>query len=104
MLMPGIDQVLPDLARDFDLVFAGQYGQNLLDLLKEHSLLGLFLNSLNRDDFSITKPDSRYLEQILARAGRTAAHSIMVGDRVDKDVIPDAVRRTASHAQLPFDV
>lgn len=87
-LMAGMDRVLRDLATDFDLVIAAQYGKNLLDLLEKHDLIGLFLNTLTQDDFSITKPDPRYYEQILARSGRTAGQSIMVGDRIDKDVIP----------------
>jgi HAD superfamily hydrolase (TIGR01549 family) len=87
-LMAGMDEVLTDLSADFDLVIAAQYGKNLLDLLEQHDLLRLFLNTLTQDDFKITKPDPRYYEQILARAGRTAAQSIMVGDRIDKDVIP----------------
>lgn len=87
-LMPGVGEVLRNLSADFDLVIAGQYGKNLLDLLKQHDLLRLFLNTLTQDDFKITKPDPRYYEQILARAGRTAEQSIMVGDRIDKDVIP----------------
>lgn len=90
-LMAGIDGVLRDLSADFSLVIAGQYGKNLLDLLERNDLLRLFLNTLTQDDFKITKPDPRYYEQILARAGRTAEQSIMVGDRIDKDVVPAKV-------------
>lgn len=87
-LMAGMDQVLEDLTSDFCLVIAGQYGRDLLALLEQHNLLRLFLNTLTQDDFGITKPDPRYYEQILARANRTASQSIMVGDRIDKDIIP----------------
>ena len=87
-LMAGIDQVLEELASDFDLIIAGQYGKDLLDLLEQHNLLRLFLNTLTQDDFDITKPDPRYYEQILNRSGRMAEQSIMIGDRIDKDVIP----------------
>ena len=87
-LMPGIQDALSDLATDCGLIIAGQYGANLLNLLDGHDLTRFFLNTLTQDDFGITKPDPRYYEQILARAGRTAAQSVMVGDRMDKDVIP----------------
>lgn len=87
-LMPRIGSVLKDLASDFGLVIAGQYGRRLLDLLEFHDLLGCFSTLLTQDDFSITKPDPRYYEQILAKAGRVAERSVMIGDRIDKDVVP----------------
>ena len=87
-LMVGIDRVLEDLAADFGVIIAGQYGKALLNLLEEHDLLRFFLNALTQDDFGITKPDPQYYEQILARSGRSAEQSVMIGDRIDKDVVP----------------
>lgn len=88
MLMPGIGPALRDLATDYALVIAGQYGSRLMNLLEAHDLAGCLSTKITQDDFSITKPDPRYYEQILQRAGRFAERSIMVGDRIDKDVIP----------------
>jgi len=87
-LMPGIGEILRELSPDYHLVIAGQYGAALTQLLDEHGLLELFGSTLTQDDFGITKPDPRYYEQILARSGRLAERSIMIGDRIDKDVIP----------------
>jgi len=87
-LMPGIGEVLADLSSDFSLVIAGQYGRSLLDLLEQHDLLRYLSSRITQDDFGITKPDPRYYEQILARSGRVAERSVMVGDRIDNDVIP----------------
>lgn len=87
-LMPEIGPVLKNLTPEYCLVIAGQYGRRLLDLLGEHGLLDCFPTHITQDDFSITKPDPRYYEQILARAGRVAERSIMIGDRIDNDVIP----------------
>ncbi len=87
-LMPGIERVLADLSADFSLVIAGQYGRSLLDLLQHHDLLRYRSSNLTQDDFTITKPDPRYYEQILAKVGRAAERSIMTGDRIDKDIIP----------------
>ena len=39
-------------------------------------------------DFKITKPDPRYLEQITRKIGALPDECIMVGDRIDKDIIP----------------
>lgn len=87
-VMPGMGPVLKDLASNFSLVIAGQYGRRLLDLLEFHGLLRCFSTLLTQDDFTITKPDPRYYEQVLTKAGRFAERSIMIGDRIDKDVIP----------------
>ncbi len=43
---------------------------------------------LHYHDFLLTKPDPRYFEQILDKAGVEASESVMIGDRIDKDVIP----------------
>ena len=105
-LMAGIDRVLEDLAADFGVIIAGQYGSNLLNLLEEHDLLRFFLNALTQDDFGITKPDPRYYQQILERSGRSAGRSVMIGDRIDKDVVPAKIIgmrtvriRTGIHAE-----
>lgn len=87
-IMPGIGDVVSELAPEFFLAIAGQYGRVMLELLEAHDLLRHFGTSLTQDDFRITKPDPRYYEQILERSGRSAHCSVMVGDRIDKDVIP----------------
>lgn len=87
-LMGHMHRVIRELAADFYLLIAGQYGKELLELLEIHHLLRFFGAALTQDDFDITKPDPRYYEQILQRAGREANRSVMVGDRIDKDVVP----------------
>ena len=87
-LSAGIDREIRKLVRHFDLAIAGQYGAEILDALSRHDLLDCFVHRITQDDFSITKPDPRYYEQILARIGANANESVMVGDRIDKDVIP----------------
>lgn len=79
---------VPALAERFQVAYAGQYGADLYGLLAEHGLAKYFMNRLSQDDFSITKPDPRYIAQIAARTGVDTEACIMVGDRIDKDVIP----------------
>lgn len=86
-LMPRIDVELKRLCKNYRLILAGQYGKEIYHLLESHSL-DVFDNSLSQEDYDITKPDPRYLEQICARSQVDPAKSIMVGDRIDKDVIP----------------
>ena len=87
-LYDGIADELHKLRKHFKLLIAGQYGKSLGELLSNNNLINLFENSLTQDDFNITKPDPRYFEQIAYRAKINPENCIMVGDRIDKDVIP----------------
>jgi FMN phosphatase YigB (HAD superfamily) len=87
-LSDGFDIEAKRICQRYKMVNAGQYGREILDLLAEHSLLNCFAIHLTQDDFAITKPDPRYYEQIVARAHAEPSECIMVGDRIDKDVIP----------------
>jgi len=83
-----MEDEIPALAGVFRLVLAGQYGNEVYDLLARYDLARLFANRLSQQDFGITKPDPRYLAQIADRSGVRTDECIMVGDRIDKDVIP----------------
>jgi HAD superfamily hydrolase (TIGR01549 family) len=88
-LMPGIGEELRRLAGRFRVGIAGQYGRSVLELLDEHGLGDTLSWRFTQDDFvGITKPDPRYLERILARCGVEPGAAVMVGDRIDKDVVP----------------
>jgi len=76
------------LSRDFKLVNAGQYGKEIIDLLKNNGILDRFAYHFTQDDFDLTKPDPRYFEQIAQKADADPSECVMVGDRIDKDVIP----------------
>jgi putative hydrolase of the HAD superfamily len=87
-LMPGLEEELRVLSAGLDVGIAGQYGGDLLELLKENALLDYFRYSFTQDDFEITKPDPRYLERIAEACGVETGRCIMVGDRIDNDIIP----------------
>jgi putative hydrolase of the HAD superfamily len=86
--MEGVDTELLNMASRLKVGIAGQYGGDLLALLEKHGLLEYFRYRFTQDDFDITKPDPRYLEQIASRCGVEPGECIMVGDRIDNDVIP----------------
>jgi len=87
-LSSGIESELKSISKYFDLGIAGQYGGEIIDLLEKNSLLDYFTCHLTQDDFSLTKPDPRYYEQIVQRFGVFPQQCIMVGDRIDNDIIP----------------
>lgn len=84
----GFDVEAKAIGSRYKMVIAGQYGREILDLLRENSLLEYFSSSFTQDDFNITKPDPRYIEQIAKRVGADCNQCVMVGDRIDKDIIP----------------
>lgn len=88
VLSQGIDDEVKTISRNFKIGIAGQYGKEILRLLERGSILDCFEYHLTQDDFPITKPDPRYCEQIVKTIGVSPEQCIMVGDRIDKDVIP----------------
>ena len=87
-LMSGFKHEIPRISRCFKVGIAGQYGGDLLELLEQEGILNHFTHRFTQDDFDITKPDPRYLEQIAGACGVNPGECIMVGDRVDNDIIP----------------
>jgi len=87
-LTAGIDNEIREISRRFDIAIAGQYGRDMLHLLEEGSILDCFTYRFTQDDFALTKPDPRYYEQITRACGVAPGQCIMVGDRIDKDIIP----------------
>lgn len=88
VLMDGADSVIRVLAKKYKLLLAGQYGEKIIHLFDGYNLTYCFFNSLTQDDFDITKPDPRYLERIISQGDAEPKQCVMVGDRIDKDVIP----------------
>jgi putative hydrolase of the HAD superfamily len=88
VLMEGINDVIPALSKCFNIGILGQYDRKLIDLLEANDLIKFFTYTYTQEQFNITKPDPRYFEQILSKAKVKAGESIMVGDRIDKDIIP----------------
>ena len=84
----GIEREVRLISPSFKLGIAGQYGREILKLLKEASILDCFSYHSTQDDFTITKPDPRYYEEIIKAFGVDPRECIMVGDRIDKDIIP----------------
>lgn len=87
-LMESVEKVIPLIAENYRIGILGQYNRELKDELEKENLLQYFTYQNTQEEFSITKPNTRYFELILRKAGVEAKNSIMVGDRIDKDIIP----------------
>ncbi|MDR1398700.1 MAG: HAD family hydrolase [Treponema sp.] len=87
-LMDGIKDFLIEYSKKYNIGILGQYGNDFRNYLAEEKLLEYFAFSEIQDDYKITKPDTRYFEAILKKCNCRAEESIMIGDRIDKDIIP----------------
>ena len=87
-LSRGIEEEVQEISGKHSLGIAGQYGRDILEILERQSILSCFAHQYTQDDFSITKPDPRYYQQIANACGVDPQQCIMVGDRTDKDMVP----------------
>lgn len=87
-LFAGVGEQIRRLQDEARIGLAGQYGHEVADLLRAHDLDRCFSALETHEHFPVTKPDPRFYERVLALARATADRVVMVGDRIDKDVIP----------------
>jgi HAD superfamily hydrolase (TIGR01549 family) len=87
-LMDGINNFLIEFSKEYEIGILGQYGKDFKTFLKDKNILQYFTFSEIQDDYNISKPDPRYFIKILKKCRCKANESIMVGDRIDKDIIP----------------
>jgi 8-oxo-dGTP diphosphatase/putative hydrolase of the HAD superfamily len=87
-LMDGMKCFLINYSKDCNIGILGQYGNDFKKYLEEENILKYFTFNEIQDGYKITKPDIKYFEAILKKCNCKAEESIMVGDRIDKDIIP----------------
>ena len=84
----GLEKVVVNLAARYRLGILGQYRDELKTVLSRIGCLKYFSFQSTQDGHLLTKPDPRYFELILKEGEAVPVESLMVGDRIDKDVIP----------------
>ena len=87
-LMDGIKGFVEQFSRNYKIGILGQYGIKFRNFLEEMNILQYFTFTEIQDSYKITKPDPRYFEAILNKCNCKAEECLMVGDRIDKDIIP----------------
>jgi HAD superfamily hydrolase (TIGR01549 family) len=87
-LLGGIRDFLMNFSKNYKIGILGQYGNDFKKYLEEQELLSYFTFTEIQDNYNITKPDPRYFLEILKKCDCKPEESIMVGDRIDKDIIP----------------
>ena len=80
--------ILEQLAEDFTLALAGNAPASITDVLHDLGVLRWFRHRDVSGTIGIKKPDERFFRTILDKAGFSPSEAIMIGDRLDNDIIP----------------
>lgn len=83
---PGIAELIESLSGKHKLALAANTSTN--QALKGHDLLQWFDSVEVSGDLDFAKPDPRFFLHILGNLGARPEDAIMIGDRLDNDIIP----------------
>ena len=87
-LYPGAAAALEQLAEEYTLALAGNAPASITEVLDELGVLRWFRHREVSGSIGIKKPDERFFRTILDHAGFPPSEAVMIGDRLDNDVIP----------------
>jgi len=87
-LNPGIKRLIQSLSNTYKLGLAGNQPSAVKNLLEEYGILRFFTTTEVSEDIGVSKPDPRFFENILKKLNVHAREAIMIGDRLDNDIIP----------------
>lgn len=87
-LYPGAAVILEQLAERYTLALAGNAPASITHVLDDLGVLRWFRHREVSGSIGIKKPDERFFLTILDMAGFLPSEAIMIGDRLDNDIIP----------------
>ena len=87
-LRPEIPGILADMAARFRLGLLANSGEQMLDRLAEHGVLEHFTSRKPGALVGLEKPDVRYFQAVLAELAVRPDEAVMIGDRIDCDMVP----------------
>ena len=90
-IRPEIYDVLEQLHGKYTLALAGNARTSIKDILQSFDVLRYFAHTEVSDDYGLSKPDPRLLERILNRCNVEPQNAVMIGDRLDNDILPAKV-------------
>lgn len=85
---PGAHDVVAALAARYELALAANQPSAVVGLLRDENLLSYFRWQRVSEDMGIAKPDPLFFRVILDAIGVPPDQAVMVGDRLDADVLP----------------
>lgn len=84
----GAREALEELAARYTLALAGNQPIRIKRYLAEAGVLDLFRWQLVSEEMGVEKPDTLFFRMILDGLGVSPEDAVMVGDRLDHDVVP----------------
>ena len=87
-LRPGAKEVLAALAGGYTLALAGNQPTRVVDYLEEFGVLQYFQWKKVSEEMGVAKPDPLFFRMILDGLGLAPSEAVMVGDRLDHDILP----------------
>jgi len=85
---PEAEHVLKHLAESYQLGIIANQNAGTVERLERYGLLNYFSIICSSAEEGLSKPDPAFFELALGRANCEAAHAVMIGDRLDNDVMP----------------
>jgi len=87
-LRPGAKEALEELSERYTLALAGNQPAWIKGCLEDAGVLGLFRWQLVSEEMGVAKPDMLFFHMILDGLGVSPKEAVMVGDRLDHDILP----------------
>ena len=87
-LYPDTKAVLETLSRNYKLGVIANQSADLTHRLSQFGILRYFHYIVSSAEYGASKPDMRIFQTALYKANCTAAESVMIGDRIDNDIVP----------------
>ena len=87
-LIPGIVPVIENLAKKYNLGIIANQPREAGQVLENHGLLKYFKVFGLSQSVGFTKPDPKFFQWALDEANCEPGEGIMIGDRIDNDIIP----------------
>jgi len=87
-LHPGVVEALTRLSEGFTLALAGNQPTWIKGYLEEEGIIRFFRWRLVSEEMGISKPNPLFFRMILDGIGVSPSDAVMVGDRLDNDVLP----------------
>ncbi|MDW7679935.1 MAG: HAD family hydrolase [bacterium] len=87
-LMPAIVPVIQQLAEKYKLGIIANQPSSVVDVLREHAILDYFKILGISQMLGKSKPDRAFFRWALDQANCLPEQALMVGDRIDNDIVP----------------
>ena len=85
---PGTLEALRELKKNYKLGVIANQPPKLEESLNERGFEGIFDRVFGSDDLGMDKPEHRFFLHAMSEVGCKPEEAVMVGDRIDNDIIP----------------